>query len=168
MNYPSASRQGIWHKHCTERIFGGNKIPQNIVIHNSFCEENNVYWWKNRILLPCNCKGLERPRLIVLTGAGSNHAWTTTKASAHSVEPRRDDYIKGICSTAQCRNLWREQYFSTKSLQNRNVSASANMTNIQTWISQLVKSERLPPTSQWKLLVLSFIPERLNACFCPP
>ena len=42
-------------------------------------------------------KGLERPRLIGLAGAGFNHAWTTTKASAPCVEAIRDDYIKGIC-----------------------------------------------------------------------
>ena len=43
-------------------------------------------------------KGLERPCLIGLPGAGFNHAWTTTKASAPCVEAGQDDYIKGICS----------------------------------------------------------------------
>ena len=33
-------------------------------------------------------KGLERPHLIGLAGAGFNHAWTTTKASAPCVEAR--------------------------------------------------------------------------------
>ena len=33
-----------------------------------------------------------------MTGAGFNHAWTTTKASAPCVEARKDEYIKGICS----------------------------------------------------------------------
>ena len=41
---------------------------------------------------------LERPHLIRLTGAGFNFAWTTTKASAPSVETRQDEYIKEICS----------------------------------------------------------------------
>ena len=45
-----------------------------------------------------NPKGLERPSLIGLTGAGLNHAWTTTKASAPCVKARQDNYIKGICS----------------------------------------------------------------------
>ena len=43
-------------------------------------------------------QGLERQRLIVLTGAGFNHALSTRKASACCVEARRDDFIKGICS----------------------------------------------------------------------
>ena len=33
-----------------------------------------------------------------LAGAGFNHAWTTTKASAPCVESRKDEFIKGICS----------------------------------------------------------------------
>ena len=43
-------------------------------------------------------KGLERPRLIGLAGAGFKHAWIPTKASASCVEARQDDYIKGIWS----------------------------------------------------------------------
>ena len=31
-----------------------------------------------------------------IEGAGFNHVWTTTKASASYVEQRRDDYIKGL------------------------------------------------------------------------
>ena len=44
------------------------------------------------------CKGLQRPRLIALAGAGSNNTWTTTESSEAWVEARQDDYIKGICS----------------------------------------------------------------------
>ena len=44
------------------------------------------------------CKGLERPRLIGLTGDGLNYAWTTKIASAPSVEQGQDDYIKETCS----------------------------------------------------------------------
>ena len=44
-------------------------------------------------------KGLERPHLIGLAGAGFNHALTTTKASAPCVvKARQDDNIKGKCS----------------------------------------------------------------------
>ena len=42
-------------------------------------------------------KGLERQCLIGLTGDGFNHAWTTTRASALSVEPKQDYYIQRKC-----------------------------------------------------------------------
>ena len=40
-------------------------------------------------------KGLQRPRLIELAGAGFNDASRTIKASAACVEARQVDYIKG-------------------------------------------------------------------------
>ena len=43
-------------------------------------------------------KGLERPHLTALAGAGFIYTWTTIKASAPCVKARRDDYIEGICS----------------------------------------------------------------------
>ena len=43
-------------------------------------------------------KGLERQRLIGSAVAGFNLARTVTKASAHGLEARQDDYNKGICS----------------------------------------------------------------------
>ena len=83
------------------KIFSRKPKP-NIQIKK---EEEIIYWTR----LPLHpylqlfakglyIKGLEKPRLVELTGAGFNYAWTTTKAAAPCVEARLVDYIKGICS----------------------------------------------------------------------
>ena len=49
-------------------------------------------------------KGLERQRLIGLAVAGFYHDRTITKASAHGLEARPDDYNKGICLSLSLSN----------------------------------------------------------------
>ena len=50
----------------------------------------------------------------------------------------------------------------------RNWSLLTNMTNIKTWIFQLVKIGKLIPFISWKCVILTLIPESLDAHFCPP